>query len=351
NAAEQMAGTTIRSVRSVLCGGSPVSLTGYVETGLGNAAVSDADVAAVQSLALEEARAGEGMQVLHAIPLYYALDDQKGIRDPRGLYGSRLGLRLHTVAARETAVRNLSAAIALCHLDVDDLVLAPWAAGLACLTDEEREIGTVLVDMGSGTTSVAVFSEGKLVHADSIPVGGQHVTTDIARGLTTSLASAERLKTLYGHAMPGASDSRESISYPLAGEEGAEQTGQVSRAMLVRIIHARLEETLGIVRQRLLSAGFSGTTPRRVVLTGGACQLPGLRDLVQTVLEGPVRMGGPPAIAGLPASMSGPAFSAVCGLVLSHAARHRDRPVAAAAAPGAARNWMGRVGQWLRENL
>ena len=166
---------------------------------------------------------------LHSIPVGYTIDGSRGIRDPRGMYGERLGVDMHVVTAASGPVRNLTTCIARCHLDIGALVVSPYAAGLASLVDDEMDLGVCVVDMGGGTTTLAVFFDGNVVYTDSIPAGGQHVTSDIARGLSTPLAHAERMKTLYGNCVPSPADEREMITVPQVGEEDRAQASTIPK--------------------------------------------------------------------------------------------------------------------------
>jgi cell division protein FtsA len=213
-------------------------------------------------------------------------------------------------------------------------------------------MGVTCVDIGGGTTSIAVFFDGELVHADSIPVGGQHVSNDIARGLATSLHHAERMKTLYGNAIPSSNDDREVIKVPLVGEENNSEAWQIPRSMLVGIIRPRMEEILEMVRDRLVQAGFDKVAGRRMVLTGGAGQLPGLPELAGTILNKQVRVGRPLGMGGLAEAASGPAFSTCVGLLNFALNEKRDLShdtykQGTLQADGR----LGRLGHWLKENF
>jgi cell division protein FtsA len=207
-----------------------------------------------------------------------------------------------------------------------------------------------VIDMGGGTTSIAVFHDKNLVYTDSVPIGGEHVSRDVARGLSTTMAHAERMKTLYGSAIPSAADEQEIIDVPLIGEESHGQANHVPRSMLVSIIRPRLEETFELVRNRLDDSGAKAVAGRRLVLTGGACQLQGVRELAAGILEKQVRIGRPMRIAGLAEATSGPAFSACAGL-LRYAIEKSDEPWSAAAAQENPTGTIGRISQWFRDNL
>jgi cell division protein FtsA len=286
------------------------------------------------------------------MPVGYSIDGNRGIRDPRGMVGDRLGVNVHLVTVAEGALANLETCVSRCHLDIAGRVSTPYASALAALVKDEMDLGVTVVDMGGGTTSLAVFFDGECIHVDMVPVGGQHVTNDIARVLSTPAEKAERLKTLYGSAIGCVDDEREMIDIPIIGESEAAGVNQVPRSMLASIIRPRIEETLEMVRGRLAAAGLDKLGGRRMVLTGGASQLHGVRDLVGHILGKQVRVGQPLWLKGLAQATSGPAFTTCAGL-LRHAARGRDVTEIDIAQwhAGGFLGRFGRLGQWLRENL
>lgn len=349
HAAEQQAGETIRDVVVNISGGYPVSHMFNAEVSVPGQEVTDGDV----RRAMASARAlqiGPESALVHAIPTGFSLDGNRGIRDPKGMYGDRLGVQVHVITASAGAVRNLHTCVARCHLDIESVVVSPYASALSCLVEDEMELGVACIDMGGGTTTISVFFEGNMVWTACLPIGGGHVTNDIARGLTTPVVHAERMKTLHGSAMASASDEREMIDVPQVGEEERGQGNHVPKSLLVRIIQPRLEEIFELVRSHLEQSGFGKLAGRRVVLTGGASQLPSTRELAQLILDKQVRIGRPTRIAGLGDARSGPAFATAAGLLI-HAVRHpTELPVSGHEAVSAGGLW-GRVGLWLRENL
>ncbi len=353
-AAEQMAGEQIRQVVVNLVGSRLASQIVGVDIAIAGHAVADGDLRrALRSYG--RAPIPPDSDIIHAIPVSYAIDGSRGIRDPRGMVGGTLGVDLHLVTAAMGAVRNLATCIGHCHLEIESLVVSPFAAGLACLVSDEMDLGCTVIDMGGGTTGIGVFFDGRMVFADCIPVGGSHVTNDVARGLTTPLAHAERMKTLYGNAIPNDSDERELIDVPQVGEDEPAQANHVPKSLLTGIIRPRLEEIFELVRGRLEASGFDKASGRRVVLTGGASQLQGVRELAQLVLDKQVRMGRPLAVHGLAEATCGPAFSTAAGL-LAYAARYQADPVVAGLSGGQGEGDMagglwGRLGGWFRENL
>ena len=349
DAAERMAGVTIRDVVVGFSGAEPKSQTVGVRASITGGEVSDQDVSRLIHHAQTNFQP-EGRDVMHAIPTNYSVDGSRGVRDPRGMVCETLAARLHVVDASVGTLRNLAACFARCDLEIESLVAASFASGLATLVDDERELGVTVVDMGGGTTSLAVFADGHLQHTDVIPVGGHHVTNDVARGLSTTIAHAERMKTLHGSTGAAPEDDRELLPVPLVGEDD-HAIAKVPRSMLVGIIRPRLEETFELVRARLEDAGLGRLAGRRVVLTGGASQLIGVRELAAHVLDKQVRLGRPPVLRGLPDSVAGPAFAGPVGLLIWAATEGqiaRDlAPVGHAGPPGPVR----RLFTWLRERL
>lgn len=350
SAAEQMAGETLQSVIVNVSGGYPTSRTVTVEVSIAGHEIGDADLRRVIDQG-RQAHAQTDRRLLHAIPVSFTIDGSRGIRDPRGMCGDRLGVNMHVITANAGAVRNLETVIGRCHLDIETCVVSPYAAGVASLVEDEMDLGVVVIDMGGGTTSFAVFYDGHIVYSDVVPIGGSHVTNDIARGLSTPVAHAERMKTLYGNAIASPADEREIIDVPLVGEEEHAQANHVPKSILTGIIQPRLEETFELVRSRLEASGFDKVAGRRVVLTGGASQLQGVRELAALVLDKQVRMGRPIRLAGLSDQTGGPAFSTCAGLVTYALNQNAEAVRPAAASEGEANGWFGRFGLWLRENL
>jgi cell division protein FtsA len=351
SSAEQMADEQIRDILVNLSGGHPASQTIGIEMSIAGHDVGEIDLKRALK-AHHHAAIPADREVIHAIPVGYSIDGSRGIRDPRGMFGERLGVEIHLVTANSGAVRNLATCISRCHLETDGFVINPYAAGLACLVEDEMELGCTVIDMGGGTTSIGVFFEGRMVFADCIPVGGLHVTNDIARGLTTPVVHAERMKTLYGSAIPNVSDERELIDVPQVGEEEPSQANHVPRSLLTGIIQPRMEEMFELVRSRLEASGFDKVAGRRVVLTGGGSQLQGVRELAQLILDKQVRMGRPLAVQGLAEATCGPAFSTAAGL-LAYAVRHQGDLVlgGTSASDEPSGGLLGRLGGWFRDNL
>ena len=311
--AEDMADTRLRSVTVNLSCGQPESRLFNVQWPVNGRAVDAHDIRRVVAEGRARASA-EGRDVIHALPLNFSTDETDGVADPRGLFCTTLTAKLHVIDSAATALRSLGACIARCDLDIAELVAAPMVAGIATLVADEQELGTTVIDMGGGTTGMAVFADGQVLHTAQLPIGGFHVTKDLAAGLSTSLSHAERLKTVYGNVQASPDDDRELVPVHLVGEE-EHQIAKVPRSMVVNIIRPRLEETFEYVKERLDSCGLTRAAGNRVVLTGGACQLAGVREMAARMLSRHVRLGRPHAMRGLPDSASGPAFATAAGLL------------------------------------
>lgn len=348
--AEQMADTLLKGVIVNLSCGQPQSRSHHIEWPIAGRAVTEADL---RSILHEGARRTQvdGREVVHSFPSGFTVDETAGVEDPRQMVCERLRARLHVVDASSHALFNLGQTLHRCELEAEEMISSPFAAGLATLVDDERELGAVCVDMGAGTTSLACFAEGKLLHTAQIPVGGWQVTNDLARVLSTPISHAERLKTMHGSVLMGAEDRGEMLPIPMVGED-EDQIARVPREMIVKIIRPRMEETFELLRDRLEASGLPLELRRRVVLTGGAAQLLGARELAGIMLgrEVTVRIGRPRQVRGLPETAQGPAFSGAIGL-LAWAAGEGRPLLDIGPGPMASGGWLRRTMIWIRERL
>ena len=350
--AESMAGVQLESVGVSMSGGRLGSERFVASINLGNGAVGDGDIGRVLAAANRHS-VRDGRAVLHSIPIGYAVDAATGIREPRGMLGHNLGVDMHMVTADVATVRNLMLTVERSHLDVEAMVASPYVAGLACLADDEADLGAACIDLGAGTTTLAVFSGGRFVHADGFALGGIHVTMDLARGLNARIADAERIKAIYGSVLTGGSDERDMITVPPVGDDEREPPQFVARAAIVRIIKPRVEEILEMARDRLANSPFTAEPRARVVLTGGASQLAGIADLAARILKRPVRIGRPLGFSGLPENAKGPAFAVAAGLLVYPQAAHLEHfePRRTRQLMTGTGGYMARVGRWLRESF
>jgi len=352
DSAERMAQRTVTEVFVNVSGGRPRCDNSCAEITIGGGTVSEADVDRVMSEAVDGFDPGHRV-IVHSTPMQFGLDEARGIADPVQMFGERLWAEVGILTLERGMLRNLALVVERCHLAVAGFVVAPYASGRAVLVDDEIELGVTLIEMGGATTSFAVFQDGHLTFSDVLPLGGQHITNDIARGLSTTIVHAERMKTLYGSALPSVWDEREMLSVPLVGEKGFDTVQKLPRSLLTGIIRPRLEETFELIHKRLDRSPAACRAGRRVVLSGGASQLPGVRELAAEHLDRHVRLGVPHSLTGLPDAARNQAFAVSIGL-LGHAMKP-DRQVFNAgsrhAQAMAGNGYFVRVGRWIKESF
>ncbi len=335
--AERVSGYDIERAHVSLAGAhvSSINSRGVVAVQRGDRGILPEDV----DRALDAARAiaiPHDREVIHVVPRGFNVDGQEGIRDPLGMVGFRLEVEAHIITGAVSSIHNLIKCIEDAGVGVDELVLDPLASGEAVLTDTERDMGVVLVDIGGGTTDIAVFIEGSIWHTTILGVGGNHLTNDIAVVLRMPNAAAEEAKLQYGHACPDQVDAAEMIQVAAFGES---TPTRLARRDLAQVLEARVEEIFSLVLQEIKRSGYDGLLPAGVVLCGGTAQLRGIRDMGRQVLKLPVRVGGPSDLQGLTDSIMTPAFATSVGLLKwglrQGAVAHSGR------APGVGRRLLG----------
>ncbi len=320
--AEKVAGTNIEKVVLSFSGGSVESKVEPVDMVIGGRAIEQADVDALFERARERIDP-EGRVVLQAHPALYTIDGMRGVTRPLGLHAERLGVDVHVMMADGAPLRNLETAVRGAYLDVASIVAAPVATAMACLSDEERDLGVALVELGAGVTNVSLHIGGMLVGLRSIPIGAADITDDIASAFGIRRSQAERMKCFYGSAMQNRRDFREIIEIaPAASSADKVEPRKVTRAEMVGVIGERLGRLMSEVSKALNEMGFHSPVGRQVVLTGGGAELKGIADYAQTALGRAVRIGKPKELEGLPDAHRGPAFSTLAGLAF-HAATDR----------------------------
>ncbi|PKP65574.1 MAG: cell division protein FtsA [Alphaproteobacteria bacterium HGW-Alphaproteobacteria-7] len=328
--AEKSANSNVRSVWIACAGAGLASSVVAVDIEIGGRRIEDEDVEQL----LIHARAmiqPDGRTVLHAQPAHYTLDGAHGVANPRGLHAERLGVDIHVMLADGAPVRNLTEAVQNAHLEVEGVVAAPLAAGHACLSVEERELGVALVEIGADVTNVAVFAGGMLLGLRALPIGSADITDAIASSFGIRRSQAERLKCVAGSAVASPADHRELIPVSAPGEaggeggdgtpvgplaRGADDKNRIVRAELISVVTQHLEILTGEVGKALKEMGFSGARAGQVVLTGGGAEMAGMADFVQGALGMPVRLGRPPQLAGMPEAHHAPGFATLAGLCL-----------------------------------
>jgi cell division protein FtsA len=347
--AEQQARVTLREVVLGLSAGRPRSLRSAIEIELGGRAVIGEDVARALAHARAEAQV-EGRETLHALPLQITLDGGQPLRDPRGMIGRRLRLAVHLVEVAAAPLHNLVAAVERCHLEVAAVVAAPYAAGIGSLSADELALGAIALDLGGGVTGIARFAEGRLQDIHTVPLGGRHVTQDLAFGLSTAWPQAERLKTLYGSVLARAGDAHQRLEVTGLGDPEDPPLQIVSRARLTEIIRPRVEEIFQLVRARLAETELP-LAGRRLVLTGGGSTLEGVVELAEEAFGMPARIGRPLPLGGRLEIAHLPGGTTAAGLLRL---AHQDDGGLTLWSPRPNRVLTARlakIGQWLRENF
>jgi len=354
--AETVAGLNVQGVTVATAGGQLASHRVSARVSLGGRPIGDNDLARATAQALASLKLAR-RTAIHLRPIAWAVDGQR-VRDARAMFGRQLSLELLVVSMNEAMFQTIGHCVERAHLEFEGVVAAPYVSALAALEEDEMDLGAICIDMGGGSTSVAVWSAGALVHVDSLSVGGSHVTQDVARGLSTSTAGAERIKTLHGSAIASAGEDREMIEAPPRGDDPGAGPVTAPRSLLKGIIAPRVEETLELVKERLRAAGALDEPGAGIVLTGGASQLAGVREVAVRVFDRPVRLGRPRRVPHLADAASGPAFCAAAGVLHRAAFGPREagpkRP-GGAPRPGApldpGANVVAKAAAWLRANL
>ncbi|MEC9488930.1 MAG: cell division protein FtsA [Halanaerobium sp.] len=295
--AEHMAGMKISSVFVGIAGAHITSMVnqGIVTVTGEDGEISEADIDRVIEASRMFSLPPE-REIIHVLPREFIVDDQEGIKDPLGMSGGRLRVESNIITGSRTSIHNLVKSVHRVGLDVEALVLQPLAAGEAVLSEDEKELGTIVVDIGGGTTDLAIFQNGNIIYSKVLPVGGDHVTNDIAVGLRTPFRNAEKIKIEYGLAMTGVVDQQEDIEVLNASGKGHRL---VPRHYLCEIIEPRLVELFELVKREIEENGFDDIMPTGVVLTGGSSLLEGTLELASTVLGLPARLGSPDRVTGL----------------------------------------------------
>ena len=353
DSAERMAERRIHDVHVNVSGGRAKSefCTGRIATQTG--IVSPRDIENAISAAVSSLKVGR-RHVLHLMPATFALDDVPNDNAPLGLHGSELSVDMAVATVDPAVLNNIRLAVERAHLGVAGFTLSPYAAARGALTADEKKLGALVVDLGGHVTSYAMFRSGKMLFAGALPVGGSHVTQDIAQGLSTTLAHAERMKTLFGSVVPLGHEDREFLAVPLAGEKGTDSVQQVPKHVLTSIVRPRLEETLYMVRAAVEPHGRFLNATTKLVLTGGGSLVHGNEVLASEIFGLNARVGSPRVAAGLPDHLKNAGSCVAAGLAASAAYPDRQYGMpreARAAIERESLSYVRRVGRWLAESL
>jgi len=317
--AELMAGCQIHSVYAGIAGSHISSFNSHGIVAIKEKEVVPGDVDRV----IEAARAlaiPADQRLLHILPQEFIIDKQEGIRQPIGMHGVRLEAKVHIVTGAVSAAQNIIKCVRRCGLEVDDIILEQLASSMAVLTEDEKDLGVCMVDIGGGTTDISVFTEGAIRHTAVIPIAGDQVTNDIAVALRTPTQSAEEIKKKYGCALTQLASREDTIEVPSVGERPPRR---LSRQMLAEVTEPRIEELYGLIQAELRRSGFEDMIGSGIVLTGGSSKMEGMIDLAEEIFHMPVRLGVPQYIGGLRGVVQNPVFATGVGLVL-YGAKYRE---------------------------
>ena len=310
--AELMAGCQINSVYAGIAGSHIKSINSHGIVAIKDREVSDSDLDRVIDAARAVAIPAD-QRVLHILPQEFIIDDQEGIREPIGMSGVRLEAKVHLVTGAVGAAQNIIKCVRRCGLEVDDIILEQLASSYSVLTDDEKELGVCLVDIGGGTTDIAVFTEGAIRHTAVIPIAGDQVTNDIAVALRTPTQYADEIKIKYACALRQLANPEESIEVPSVGDRPPRK---LSRQTLAEVVEPRYDELLTLVQAELRKSGFEDLIAAGVVLTGGSSKMEGVVDLAEEIFHMPVRLGVPQYVSGLSDVVSNPIHATGVGLLL-----------------------------------
>jgi cell division protein FtsA len=348
-AAEKMANETIKTVYVSISSNNLISQCISSDLMVTGHEINDKDINRLVFQVLDKFNEQE-LDVIHSFAYDYVLDGNRGIENPLGMYGNTLSGEFHVLSSPTNYLLNVSNCFARCQLEVENFISSSYATGLACLTPDEMNLGVTLIEFGGGCTSVSVFNKGQMLYSDALPIGGMHVSNDIARGFGTDFMSAERVKTLYGTVIMTSADFDENIEVPISSNQHDTEMNVIKRSELVEIIRARIEEILDITAKKLEASGMIKYGGNKVVITGGASRLSGLKEMVGHVFSRTVRIGYPVELSGLAESTSGIAFSTPVGMLL-HLASSETKGLSAHPAAANDQGPLSNIIQWFKENF
>jgi cell division protein FtsA len=344
--AELMAGCQIQSVYAGIAGSHIRSLNSHGIVAIREREVSTGDLDRVIDAARAVAIPAD-QRILHILPQEFIIDDQEGIREPIGMSGVRLEAKVHLVTGAVGAAQNIIKCVRRCGLEVDDIILEQLASSYAVLTEDEKELGVCLVDMGGGTTDIAIFVDGAIRHTAVIPIAGDQVTNDIAVALRTPTQYANDIKIRYACALRQLANPEETIEVPSVGERPPRK---LSRQTLAEVVEPRYEELLSLVQSELRKSGFEEMIAAGIVLTGGSSKMEGVVELAEEVFHMPVRLGLPQYVSGLSDVVRNPIHSTGVGLLL-FGNQHRDSGTSHLVMEGGVRGLFERMKSWFQGNF
>lgn len=343
--AELMAGCQIDSVYAGIAGSHISSLNSHGIVAIKDREVFNQDVERVIDAAQAVAIPAD-QKILHILPQEYLIDNQEGVREPLGMSGVRLEAKVHLVTCAVNAAQNIEKCIRKCGLEVDDIILEQLASSYAVLTEDEKSLGVCLVDIGGGTTDIAIFTDGSIRHTKSIPIAGDQVTNDIAMALRTPTAHADEIKIKYACALAKLAGADETIKVPSVGDR---EPRELSRQALAEVVEPRYDELFTLVQAELRRSGYEDLVAAGIVLTGGTSKMEGVVELAEEIFHMPVRLGAPQNVRGLSDIVNNPIYSTGVGLLFYGIKQQEGKPVNGTKEKG--NSWWSRTKAWLAENF
>ena len=344
--AELMADCKIRDVWTGIAGSHIRSFNSHGMVAIKDREVAQSDVDRV----VETAKAipiPTDQQILHVLNQEFVIDGQEDVREPLGMSGVRLEVKVHIVTGAVSAAQNIMKCVRRCGLEVNDLILQPLASAMAVLSEDERDLGVCLVDIGGGTTDIAVFTQGAIRHTAVIPIAGDQITNDIAMALRTPTKEAEEIKRRYGCALRELADLQEMVEVPGVGERGSKR---MSRQTLAEVIEPRAEELYSLIQAELRRSGFEELLSSGIVITGGSAAMQGMVELGEEVFHMPVRLGLPSYAGGLSEVIRNPRYSTGVGLLMAGLSQHQRQQIEKMQS-GSFKQIVGRMKKWFETNF
>ena len=345
--AESMAGFPINKIVCSLSGANPITKVFRNQLAIDSGQVVKKDLNKIQKV--NNQRQLENYTLLSSSPIKYMIDNDNVVENPIGMFTNTLKVDISNTFGSKIAIKNITSAIELCHLLVENFIITPEASGLATMIMDEREQGATIIDLGENISSIGVFINNKIIFSDSIPIGGVHITSDIVRGLGTKAEEAEKIKILHGSAQANETDEFTNLEIPIVSEDGEIIIQQIPRAMLTAIIKPRIEEIFEIINVRLSYFKHNSSYTNKIVLCGGGANLNNIRELASTYFNCSVRIGRPIGLIGLPDIAQTPSFACLAGLLIKSLERER-MPISGKSSSGLF-NYFGKIGSWFDENL
>ncbi len=345
--AELMAGCQIHSVYAGIAGSHIRSLNSHGIVAIKGREVFSQDLDRVIDAAQAVAIPAD-QKILHILPQEYLIDEQEGVKEPMGMSGVRLEAKVHLVTCAVNAAQNIEKCIRRCGLEVEDIILEQLASSYAVLTDDEKELGVCMVDIGGGTTDIAIFTEGSIRHTGVIPIAGDQVTNDIAMALRTPTPHAEEIKIKYACALAKLTGPEETIKVPSVGDR---EPRDLSRQALAEVVEPRYDELFTLVQAELRRSGFEDLVAAGIVLTGGTSKMEGVIELAEEIFHMPVRLGTPQNVSGLTDIVNNPIYSTGVGLLQYARQQQNEGRVSQFSTKTEANNWWDAVKTWFQGNF